>query len=100
MSVTGLADLTLRSGHSLREKFLLKRGDFFLILSLDLIIDGIHKPNVKLMAILMPLPLEHRRLLLNKLHQFACRYGFILLALAHRLEKLFEVEKDSLGETE
>lgn len=51
------------------------------------------------MAVLMPLPLEHRRLLLDKLHQFASRNRFVLLALAHRLQQFLQVEKDALLET-
>lgn len=94
-----MADLALRPGDPLREELLLQRGDLFLVLALDLIVDGVHQPNVELVAILVPLPLEHRRLLLDKLHQFACRNRLVLLALAHGLEQLLEVEKDAFGET-
>lgn len=97
--LTVLADLALRPGDSLREELLLERGHLLLILALYLIVDGVHQPDVELMAILMPLPLEHRRLLLDKFHQFARGHRLVLLAFAHGLQQLLQVEEDALLET-
>ena len=81
-SSSSLYDTTIESYHTifangalcscnpLAKKLLLKRGNFILLLALKLIIDTVHKPNVELMAILMPLPLKYQRLILNKFHQF------------------------------
>lgn len=41
---------------------------FVLVLQLDLVVDGIHQPNVELMAILVPLPLKAFRGILHVTH--------------------------------
>jgi hypothetical protein len=65
-----------------------------------LVIDGVHQPNIKLVAILMSLPLENGRLLLDEAHQFAGGNRLILLSLLHRLEQLSQMEENSFGEPE
>ena len=67
---TIFADGAFCSGSPLAEKLLLQRGNFILLLPLQLIIDAVHKPNIELVTILMSLPLEYKRLILHKFHQF------------------------------
>jgi hypothetical protein len=57
--LTCLADLADGPGDSLGEELLLERGDLFLVLFLDLVVDGVHEPDVELVAVLMSFPLEH-----------------------------------------
>ena len=98
-----MTDETLGDCHSFGEKLLFERCGcplfaffvFILVFTLNLVVDGVHQPNVKLVTILMPLPLENGRLLLDESHQFARGDRFILLSLLHRLQQLSQVEQNS-----
>lgn len=90
-----MANLALGDSCPFREELFLKRSAIFAF-AFDLVINGVHQPDVELVAVLMPLPLEHRRLFLYKAHEFGCGDWFAFLALLHGFKEFAEVKEDAI----
>ena len=93
---TGFAEGALGAGDAFGEKFLLEGGDFLLVLALELVVDGIHEPDIELVAVLMAVPLEDGRLSLDVLHEFAGRNGLHLFLAVDGFEQFLEVAEDAV----
>lgn len=105
-SSTCLADQTLGPRYSFWKKLFLQGCRFLLLIvihsflllfdGLQLVINTVHQPDIELMTILVPFPLEDGRLLLHKFHQLRRRDWVHSFFLPQTLQEFLQVANNTI----